>query len=83
MKNYWLIAIFVLIINLPFGFWRVQTNKFSRYWFLAVHIPVPIVILLRLVAGTGLQLKTLPIFVCAFLSGQFLGGKFYKKYRKK
>jgi hypothetical protein len=83
MENYWSIAILVLIINLPFGFWRAQTNTFSRYWFLAVHLPVPIVILLRLVACTGLQLKTLPIFVCAFLSGQFLGGKFYRKYKKK
>ena len=83
MKTYWLIAAFVLIINLPFGFWRVQTIKFSPSWFLAVHIPVPISILLRIVTGTGWQLKIMAIFVCAFVSGQFLGGKFYSKYRKK
>jgi hypothetical protein len=83
MKNYWLMAILVLLVNLPFGCWRSQTAKFSRAWFLAVHIPIPIVILLRLASGIGWQLNTLPLFACAFLTGQFFGGKICRKYRTK
>jgi hypothetical protein len=68
-------AILIFIINLPFGYWREHVKKFSRQWFLAVHIPVPIVILIRIYSNIGFQLYTYPILVGAFFLGQFLGGK--------
>ena len=48
--------------------------RFSRPWFLAVHLPVPLVIGLRLVSGLGFQLVTFPVMVGAFFLGQVLGG---------
>lgn len=68
------VAIAVLIVNLPFGFWRAGAIKFSRTWFLAVHLPVPLVVGMRYAAGLGWQLKTFPVLVGAFFLGQFLGG---------
>ena len=49
-------------------------RKFSLPWFLAVHLPVPLVIGLRFVSGLGFQLATFPVIVGAFFAGQFLGG---------
>ena len=68
----WTVAVGVFAVNVPFGYWRAGTQKFSTSWFLAV--PVPIVIGLRLRTGLGWRLVTSPIFVVAFFDGQWLGG---------
>jgi hypothetical protein len=73
--NLWTVAFLVFLVNLPFGYWRAGTMKFSRPWFLAVHLPVPLVIALRLVSGLGFQLATFPVMVGAFFAGQLVGGR--------
>jgi hypothetical protein len=70
------ISAVVLLLNLPFGYWRAGARKFSLQWFLAVHVPVPLVIGLRLASGVGWQTVTFPVLVGAFFGGQFLGGLF-------
>ena len=40
---------FAFLVNLPFGYWRERTVKFSPAWFVAVHAAVPLIIALRLV----------------------------------
>jgi len=71
----WGVAALILLLNLPFGFWRAGTRKFTLPWFLAVHVPVPIAIGLRIAIGMGWRLAALPVFVAAFFTGQFLGGR--------
>ena len=70
----WIIAAIVFVLNLPFGYWRAGTKKFSRQWILAVHLPVPGVIALRIFSGLGWQLLSFPVLVGAFFLGQLLGG---------
>ncbi len=74
MKLLW-VALAVLLLNLPFGYWRAGTAKFSRNWFLAVHCPVPLVVALRIFSGLGWHLSSVPFLVAAFFGGQFLGGR--------
>jgi hypothetical protein len=69
-----IIAFLVFLINLPFGYWRAGAAKFSRQWFLAIHLPVPIVIALRIVSELGFQLVTFPVMIGAFFLGQYGGG---------
>ena len=73
MELYW-VAVIVFIINIPFGYWRANTRKFSGQWFLAIHLPVPLVIALRYLAGLGWQLITFPVLIGAFFLGQLAGG---------
>jgi len=68
------IAIIVFILNIPFGYWRANVRKFSRQWFLSVHIPIPIVIALRIFSGLGWHFITFPVLIGYFFLGQFLGG---------
>ncbi len=68
-------AILILLVNLPFGFWRAGVLKFSPAWFVAVHAPVPLAISLRFLLGLRWQFSALPLFVAAFFAGQFIGGK--------
>lgn len=71
----WTVALLVFLLNLPFGYWRASTKKFSRQWMLAVHLPVPLVIALRIYSGLGWKLLSFPVLVGAFFLGQFVGGK--------
>ena len=69
------VAVVVFLINLPFGYWRSRVPARSRQWFLAIHLPVPFVIALRVFSGLGWQLASFPVLVGAFFLGQYLGGK--------
>lgn len=60
-------------LNVPLGYWRASVPKFSLRWFLAVHLSIPVVLVLRLAAGLG------PIYITETLAsavlGQLLGGR--------
>jgi hypothetical protein len=71
----WLAALAILVLNLPFGYWRAGVGKFSPKWFLAVHLPVPLAIGLRWALGLPFRLVTLPLYVVAFFTGQALGAR--------
>ncbi|MFZ1291838.1 MAG: hypothetical protein WAR79_17200 [Melioribacteraceae bacterium] len=68
-----LAAIIIFLLNLPFGYWRSKVKKFSWQWFLAIHLPVPFVVLIRIFSNIGFQFYTYPILIGSFFLGQFLG----------
>ena len=74
-----IISIIVLLFNIPFGYWRAGVKKFSLQWILAIHLPVPFVIFLRLYSDIGFALYTYPVLVAAFFLGQLAGAKIYNK----
>jgi hypothetical protein len=78
MINLALVTIAVFLLNLPFGYWRGKVKKFSLQWFLAVHLPVPFVIALRILGGLGFQWYTYPFLVGAFFVGQYAGARYVK-----
>lgn len=71
------LGIFALLLNLPFGAWRKREKKFSLEWWLAIHIPVPCIVALRLFLH--LPLKAIPVLVTASVAGQILGGRISRK----
>lgn len=76
-------AALVVGVNVPFGYWRARVHRFSLAWFLAVHLPVPLVVALRVATGLGWRLSTFPIFVGAFCLGQWLGGVVYHAAKRR
>jgi hypothetical protein len=81
MSSIWFLALVVLSLNLPFGYWRGGVPKFSLQWFLAIHLPVPLVAGMRILTGQGWSLTTLPLLVGAFVAGQLLGARLRKSRR--
>jgi hypothetical protein len=73
--NLWLVAVIVFLLNIPFGYWRASVRKFCLQWALAIHLPVPIVIALRIFSGLGWRFITFTPLIGAFFLGQFVGGK--------
>lgn len=72
------VAGLVLVCNVPFGYWRANTKKFSPKWFLAIHLSVSLVVIFRVIFGVGWRLATFPVLLGAFVSGQFLGGRLHR-----
>jgi len=60
---------------LPFGYWRQHVRRFSPGWFLAVHLPVPFIVGLRIYSGLGWHWTTYPFLVAAYFSGQMVGAR--------
>lgn len=71
----WTVAPLVFLLNLPFGYWRASVRKLSPQWFLAVLLPVLLVVALRFYAGPGWKPLSFPVVIGAFFLGQFVGGK--------
>jgi Kef-type K+ transport system membrane component KefB len=82
---YWIATLGIFVWNLPFGYWRLDKKKYSLSWFSAIHIPVIMIIFFRILSGMGFQLITFPLFIGAFIVGQFIGGRIYqwRKIRSK
>lgn len=67
------VFMFTLLLNLPFGYLRGRSRKYSIKWVLYIHLPVPFVFLARIMSQ--LELKYIPLFLLAAIMGQLLGGK--------
>jgi len=72
------------LINVPFGYWRGYAKREGKRleWILAIHIPVPAVVLFRRLAGTGYSLADIPLillFVLAYFIGQRAGSTLESK----
>ncbi len=61
------------LLNLPFGYLRRRTRRFSLLWFLYIHLPVPFVFLARVLSH--LDLRYVPLFLFAAVMGQLSGGR--------
>ena len=70
-----IISALVLLLNLPFGCWRARQRKFSLQWFLAIHLPVPLVIAMRIFGGIGWHIVTYPVLVGSYFAGQLIGSR--------
>jgi len=65
----------VILVNLPFGYWRAGLRRLTPTWFVAVHAPVPLVVAIRLLLGIRFRIATVPLLAGAFFVGQLLGGR--------
>jgi len=70
-----IIAVFSLtfVLNLFFGRLRSKTRRFSFRWFLYIHLPIPLVLFVRIFSN--LDFRYIPVFIFAAITGQVLGGK--------
>ena len=73
----------VFMLNIPFGYWRDRSRKFSLQWILAIHLPIPLIIGLRIVTHLGWHPSTFPVTIGSFFLGQFLGGRLHRCQMRK
>lgn len=68
-----LMALFAFVLNMPFGYFRSRSEKYSLRWFLLIHLPVPLVIIARAISHT--DYKLIPVLILFSVAGQVLGGR--------
>lgn len=72
-----ILAILIFIINIPFGIWRKHEKRFSVKWFLAIHIPVAISVLIRYIWEIEFRWEHILLFISVFVAGQYIGKLVY------
>lgn len=68
-----IIGLAAFLMNIPMGYWRSIVKKYSVQWFLAIHLAVPVIFLLRMKAGLGYVY--IPGLILFAVAGQILGGR--------
>jgi hypothetical protein len=72
-------ALLIFFMNIPFGYWRANVKKYKLQWYLAIHIPVLIIICGRMFSDVGWHWSTIVTSVLSFFLGQYLGGLLRRK----
>ncbi len=82
-EKYIILALFALLVNIPFGILRAPCKKLSFKWFLYIHVSIPFIVLLR--KYFGITWVVIPMTVTLAVLGQIIGAKIYekKKYETK
>jgi hypothetical protein len=74
------VAVFLAVaINLPFGAYRVTVRRLSLQWLLAIHLPIPFIVIMRLSFGLGWWF--VPFMVGSAVTGQLLGSWLLHQWR--
>ena len=74
------LLIFSLIANLPLGYLREGSPRFSLRWLIYIHLSVPFIILLRLTHG--FSWGVIPFSLACAVFGQFVGGRMYRRKKR-
>ena len=72
-----ILLIFSFAVNLPLGYIRETSRKFSLRWFVLIHISIPFIIALRVLQGFSWHL--IPLTIGCAIAGQIIGGQLRRK----
>ena len=64
-------------VNLPLGYLRETSRKFSLRWFVLIHLSIPFIIVLRLMLG--FSWPYIPLTLSCAVAGQLIGGRFRRR----
>ena len=70
---------FAFFANLPLGYLRQGTDKYSFRWFLYIHLSIPLIIVLRL--SYGFSWRVIPFTLGCAVAGQMIGGRIKRRAR--
>ncbi len=71
------LLMFAFLTNLPLGFLRESTAKYSLRWFVYIHLSIPFIIVLRL--REGFSWEVIPLTIVCAVFGQVLGGRIRRR----
>lgn len=72
-----ILLIFAFGVNLPLGYMRETSRKYSLRWFVLIHLSIPFIIALRMVEGFSWHL--IPLTILMAVAGQIVGGQMRRK----
>ncbi|ADD68599.1 conserved hypothetical protein [Denitrovibrio acetiphilus DSM 12809] len=79
LQGVFAICAIAFLLNLPFGWLRTYTRKFSIGWAVCIHAPIPMIAFMRIY--THIDWVYIPLFFLFSIAGQILGGKLKERIR--
>lgn len=74
---YWTLAAVSFLVNIPLGYIRENSPKFSLKWLFWIHASIPLIVYLRIVLGTSTLF--IPVSIFWAVLGQGVGGSWRRK----
>jgi hypothetical protein len=68
---------FALLSNIPLGYLRMGSRRYSVRWFVYIHLSVPFIIGLRVVNHISWQV--IPFSIALAVIGQMIGSRLYRR----
>ncbi len=68
------------MVNLPLGYLRAGTRKYTLGWFVYVHLSVPLIAFLRI--ESRISPWAIPAFIGCAVLGQLGGGRIRRVFRR-
>jgi len=75
-----ILVVSAFIMNVPLGYLRQATRKFSFKWFLYIHLSIPFIILIRL--SLGISYWYIPFSIGSAVGGQVIGARLRKPVKQ-
>jgi hypothetical protein len=73
------LLLFALFSNIPLGYLRMGSPKYSVRWFVYIHLSVPFIIGLRVANNISWQM--IPFSIALAVAGQMIGSRLYRRSR--
>ena len=68
---------FAIVSNIPLGYLRQGSPKYSLRWFIYIHLSVPFIIGLRVTNNVSWQV--IPFSIALAGAGQMIGSRIYRR----
>ena len=70
---------FAVLSNIPLGYLRMGSSRYSLRWFVYIHLSVPFIIGLRVANHSSWQ--GIPFSIALAIAGQMIGSRLYRRRR--
>lgn len=70
---------FAILSNIPLGYLRMGSPKYSLRWFVYIHLSVPFIIGLRIT--NNISWHVIPFSIGLAVAGQMIGSRLYRRRR--
>ena len=68
---------FALFANIPLGYLRQGSDRYSIRWFIYIHLSIPFIVALRY--HYGFDWIYIPLTIAFAVLGQFIGGRLQRR----
>ena len=68
---------FAILSNIPLGYLRQGSPKYSVRWFVLIHLSVPFIIGLRI--ANNIHWHVIPVSIALAVAGQMIGSRLYRR----
>lgn len=71
------LLLFALFSNIPLGYLRMGSPRYSVRWFVYIHLSVPFIVGLRIANEISWQM--IPFSILLAVAGQMIGSRIYRR----